>query len=58
VYGLLAPPVLGGPQVAEILTSQPAEQLLGGRFFVEPDGQKAAAVMLEHIRRKRSELGI
>lgn len=52
------PPLLGGPQVAGILTGQAALDLLGGRFFVEPDAGKAVAVILEHIRKKRSELGI
>lgn len=52
------PPVLGGKQVTEILTSQPAVDLLGGRFFVESDPQKAAEEMIGHMRQKRSLLGI
>jgi carbon-monoxide dehydrogenase catalytic subunit len=52
------PPLLGGPQVAQILTSQPLVDLLGGRFFVEPDPHQAVSVIIEHIRNKRSELGI
>ncbi|MBS4032444.1 MAG: anaerobic carbon-monoxide dehydrogenase catalytic subunit [Clostridiales bacterium] len=54
----VVPPVLGGPQVTEILTSQPVVDLLGGRFYVESDPHKAVGTILEHIRAKRSELGI
>ncbi|MEM0191925.1 MAG: anaerobic carbon-monoxide dehydrogenase catalytic subunit, partial [Candidatus Korarchaeum sp.] len=50
------PPVLGSPKVVEILTKG-AEELLGGKFFVETDPHKAVKAMLEHIREKRRKLG-
>lgn len=52
------PPVLGSAQVATILTSEPAESLLGGKFYVETDPLKAAEGIIAHIRAKRAKLGI
>lgn len=52
------PPVLGSPQVTAILTGETAENLLGGKFYVETDPYKAAQGILEHIRNKRKQLGI
>lgn len=54
----VVPPVLGGPQVASILTGQVAEDLLGGKFYVETEPVKAAQGILVHIRSKRQKLGI
>jgi len=54
----VVPPVLGSRQVSTILTSEPAETLLGGKFYVETDPVKAAAGIIEHIRGKRAKLGI
>jgi len=54
----VVPPVLGSPQVASILTGQTAEDLFGGRFYVETDPFKAAQGILGHIRSKRQKLGI
>lgn len=54
----IVPPVLGSRQVSAILTSEPAETLLGGKFYVETDPVKAAAGIIEHIRDKRAKLGI
>ncbi|MGE5576304.1 MAG: anaerobic carbon-monoxide dehydrogenase catalytic subunit [Syntrophothermus sp.] len=51
------PQILGSPLVTGVLTEKTAE-LLGGRFFVEPDPVKAAAVMLEHMAEKRKALGL
>ncbi|RLG49379.1 MAG: carbon-monoxide dehydrogenase catalytic subunit, partial [Thermoproteota archaeon] len=50
------PPVLGSKTVVEILTSK-AEELVGGKFYVEPDPVKAAQAMIEHIKEKRKKLG-
>ncbi len=52
----VVPPVLGSPKLVEILTKG-AEELVGGKFFVETDPQKAAKAMIEHIREKRRKLG-
>lgn len=53
----IIPQVVGGPKVTEILTGA-AEELLGGKFFVETDPVKAAYGMIEHIKSKRRALGI
>ncbi len=50
------PPVLGSKRIVELLTKD-AESLVGGKFFVETDPEKAAKVMIEHIREKRRKLG-
>jgi carbon-monoxide dehydrogenase catalytic subunit len=51
------PPVLGGPKVTRILTDV-AEDLVGGKFVVEPDPDRAAEVILSHIDSKRKALGL
>ena len=53
----VVPQVLGGPKVAEILTGATAEQLLGGKFYVETDPIKAAHGLIEHIKAKRQAFG-
>jgi len=53
----LVPPVLGSPLVTQVLT-EGLEDLTGGKFLVETDPHKAAAAMIEHIRNKRTALGI
>jgi carbon-monoxide dehydrogenase catalytic subunit len=53
----VVPPVLGGPLVTKILTSD-IEGLTGGKFFVETDPHQAAEGILAHIRAKRKALGI
>jgi carbon-monoxide dehydrogenase catalytic subunit len=52
------PQVLGGKKVTEILTGETAENLLGGRFYVETDPVRAAHGLIEHIKTKRKALGI
>lgn len=52
------PQVLGGRKVTEILTGETAENLLGGRFYVETDPIKAANGLIEHIKAKRKALGL
>jgi len=54
----VVPPVLGSKQVATILTSEPVESLLGGKFYVETDPVKAAEGIIAHIKDKRAKLGI
>jgi len=51
------PQVLGSPNVTNLLT-QGAENVVGATFAVEPDPEKAAALMLERIESKRSGLGL
>ncbi|NOY13779.1 MAG: anaerobic carbon-monoxide dehydrogenase catalytic subunit [Deltaproteobacteria bacterium] len=52
-----APPILGGPEVTEILTAG-AKELLGGYFFIE-EGPEATAQRMENIiLEKRAALGI
>ena len=51
------PPVLGGPEVAKLLTAG-AEGVVGARFAVEPDPFKAAQLIADHVAEKRAGLGI
>lgn len=51
------PPVLGGPAVTKLLT-EGAEQVVGGKFAVEPDPFKAADLIERHIEQKRAALGL
>lgn len=51
------PPVLGSKNVVELLT-QTAEQVVGGKFAVEPDPFKAADLIENHINEKRAALGL
>ncbi|HSJ59438.1 MAG TPA: anaerobic carbon-monoxide dehydrogenase catalytic subunit [Anaerolineae bacterium] len=53
----IAPPVLGGPAVTQLLT-EGAEGVIGARFAVEPDPVKAAGLIMEHVRVKRQALGL
>jgi carbon-monoxide dehydrogenase catalytic subunit len=59
IYTVLgvAPPVLGGPAVTQLLTDG-AEGVIGARFAVEPDPVKAAGLILQHIQKKREALGL
>ncbi len=50
------PPVLGSKKVVEILTDK-AEDLVGGKFYVEPNPVKAAQTMIQVIKEKRKKLG-
>lgn len=51
------PPVLGSKAVTELLT-QSANDVVGAAFAVEPDPFKAAQLMIDHIEKKRTALGI
>ncbi len=48
-------PVLGSPNVAQFLTDG-IEELVGGKFAFEEDPQKAAALIMEHMDKKREAL--
>ncbi|MCT4509183.1 MAG: anaerobic carbon-monoxide dehydrogenase catalytic subunit [Tepidibacter sp.] len=51
----VVPPVTGGPRVLEILTNE-MENMIGAKFFVEPDPVKAAGQIIERIEQKRKNL--
>jgi len=59
IYTVLGtvPAVLGSKVVTGLLTGD-AEQLVGGRFAVETDPFRGAELMIRHIEKKRSGLGI
>ncbi len=51
------PPILGSPNVVRLLT-QDLEDVVGARFAVEPDPQRAAVLIRRHIEAKRRALGL
>jgi carbon-monoxide dehydrogenase catalytic subunit len=51
------PPVVGSKTVTEVLTAK-AEDIIGGKVVVEPDPEKAAKLIIDHIKSKRKKLGI
>ena len=51
------PPIYGSKLVLDVLTDK-VESLTGGKFVVEPDPEKAAEIILNHIEEKRKRLGI
>lgn len=59
VYTVLGtiPPILGSKGVTELLT-EGIKGVTGGAFAVEPDPQKAAKLMIDHIDAKRKKLGL
>jgi len=59
IYTVLgvAPPVLGGAAVTQLLTDG-AEGVIGAKFAVEPDPEKAALLIRRHIQGKRQALGL
>jgi len=50
------PPVLGSPKVTKILTED-IESIVGGKFYVEPDPEKAAETLIRVVEEKRKKLG-
>jgi len=50
------PPVLGSEKVTKLLTED-VEDVVGGKFYVEPDPHKAVETMLAVIEEKRRALG-
>jgi carbon-monoxide dehydrogenase catalytic subunit len=59
IYTVLgtAPPVFGSPNVVKLLT-EGLEGVFGATFAVEPDPNRAAALIRRHIERKRAALGL
>jgi carbon-monoxide dehydrogenase catalytic subunit len=59
IYTVLGvvPQILGSQEVTKLLT-ETAEDVIGGKFAVETDPFKAAALMIQHIDKKRSALGL
>ncbi len=53
----LPPRILGSKAVVELLTDK-LKDIVKARFFVEPDPQKAASMMIDIINQKRKALGI
>ena len=53
----IAPPVFGSPNVVKLLT-QGLQDVFGATFAVEPDPERAAALIRRHIERKRAALGL
>ncbi len=51
------PPILGSKNVTELLT-QGLEDVVGATFAVEPDPEKAADLIINHIDKKRKALGL
>ncbi|MDQ7056647.1 MAG: hypothetical protein Q9M89_09440 [Persephonella sp.] len=47
------PPIVGGPALTRLLTRD-LEDLLGGRFIVEPDAEKAAEIIEKELAKKLS----
>ncbi|MBN2448506.1 MAG: carbon monoxide dehydrogenase, partial [Phycisphaerae bacterium] len=50
-------PIFGSPVFARYLLEE-MEQAYGGRWAVEPDPGRMAALMIDHIEKKREKLGI
>jgi carbon-monoxide dehydrogenase catalytic subunit len=59
IYTVLGtvPQVLGSPEVTTLLTKT-AEDVVGAMFAVETDPVKASQLMINHIDRKRVDLGL
>ena len=51
------PPVLGSLNVTNLLTRD-LEGVIGAKFAVEPDPEKGAQLMIDHIEKKRKALGL
>lgn len=59
IYTVLGvtPPVLGSKNIVKLFTED-LEKVVGARFAVEPDPQKAAQLIIDHIKAKRIVLGL
>ncbi|MCX7823021.1 MAG: anaerobic carbon-monoxide dehydrogenase catalytic subunit [Syntrophobacterales bacterium] len=53
----VTPPVLGSKNIVKLLTED-IERIVGARFAIEPDPQKAARLIIDHIRARREALGL
>lgn len=51
------PPVLGSSAVTTLLTKD-IEGVVGATFAVEPDPEKGAQLIIDHIEKKRKKLGL
>jgi len=50
-------PIMGSAKMTELLFKE-YEETFGGKWAFEPDPLKAAGLMIDHIDKKRSALGI
>lgn len=59
IYTVLGsmPPILGSKNVTELLT-QGLDKVVGATFAVEPDPEKEAELIINHIEKKRKVLGL
>ena len=59
IYTVLgtAPPIFGSPNIVKLLT-EGLEGVFGATFAVEPDPNRAAALIRRHIEAKRAALGL
>jgi len=59
IYTVLGiqPPVVGSKNVVDLLTDG-LDSVVGAKFSIEADPIKAAHLMIDHINRKRQELGL
>ncbi len=59
IYTVLGvqPPIFGSPNVVNLLANG-LDEVVGARFAVEPDPEKAAVLIRRHIELKRKELGL
>ncbi|RME88377.1 MAG: anaerobic carbon-monoxide dehydrogenase catalytic subunit [Anaerolineae bacterium] len=53
----IAPPIFGSPNIVKLLT-EGLEDVFGATFAVEPDPNRAAALIRRHIEKKRAGLGL
>ncbi|HDZ12849.1 MAG TPA: anaerobic carbon-monoxide dehydrogenase catalytic subunit [Bacteroidetes bacterium] len=53
----LPPKIMGSPNVVKLLTED-VENVVGGKFAVEPDPMRMAELIAAHIEKKRKALGI
>jgi carbon-monoxide dehydrogenase catalytic subunit len=51
------PPIFGSPSVVKLLASD-LDDVVGARFAVEPDPERAAVWIRRHIEEKRAGLGL
>ena len=51
------PPIFGSKNVVKLL-AEDLEGVVGARFAIEPDPERAAVLIRRHIERKRKELGL
>ncbi len=59
IYTVLGvqPPIFGSPNVVNLLAAG-LEEVVGAKFGVEPDPEKAAVLIRRHIEQKRANLGL